>query len=240
MYDETPRSDLGFATPRDDRFYTPRMHTHNTSSSDEWQTPRNGPYGAYNSDGDYGTPRDTKDEGYVVADPHSYWNEQYRKNTAAASKIPSGRGMPPAQDFKGGYSPHSQQQKQVEYEEDDNFDLGINSGVSEKDVEDIFSYARHGRCNDIERLLDRGIPLNVRDEYGNTLLTIACQNGNKKVAKLVLRRGADINARNHKGNTPLHYCFHYGYGDTLGQYLMSKGANSSIRNNAGRPCWDGI
>ena len=235
MYDETPRSDLGFATPRDDRFYTPRMHTNN-SSSDEWQTPRNGPY---NSDGDYATPRDAKEEGYVVADPHNYWNEQYRKNTAA-SKANYGRGYGASQEKQ---SPHDfkaqQQQKQVEHEEED-YDLGINSGVSEKDVEDIFSYARHGRCNDIERLLDRGIPLNVRDEYGNTLLTIACQNGNKKVAKLVLRRGADINIRNHKGNTPLHYCFHYGYGDTLGQYLMSKGANSSIRNNAGRPCWDGI
>ncbi len=187
------------------------------SSSDEWQTPRNGPY---NSDGDYGTPRDHKEgtprdskgqkgDGYVVVDPTSYWN-----GVAADSKYNE--------------------------DEEDEVALGIMEGVSEQDVEDIFSYARHGRCTDLERLLDRGIPLNVRDEYGNTLLTIACQNGNKKVAKLVLRRGADINARNHKGNTPLHYCFHYGYGDTLGQYLMAKGANSSVRNNAGRPCWDGI
>jgi ankyrin repeat protein len=66
------------------------------------------------------------------------------------------------------------------------------------------------------------MPVDVRDEYGSTLLIIACQNGNKRVAKQVLRRGADINCRNYKGNTPLHYCYQYGYGDTLGQYLISK------------------
>jgi len=40
-------------------------------------------------------------------------------------------------------------------------------GISEQDVEDIFSYARHGRIADVERLLDRGIPVNVRDVNGN-------------------------------------------------------------------------
>ncbi|CAM9236310.1 unnamed protein product [Ectocarpus fasciculatus] len=123
---------------------------------------------------------------------------------------------------------------------DDGALMGMVEGISDQDVEDIFSFGRHERCADIERLLDRGIPINVRDEFGNTLLTIACQNGSKRVAKIVLRRGADINSRNHRGNTPLHYCYHYGYGDTLGQYLMSKGADASIRNNSGRPCWDGI
>mmetsp|Transcript_770 Transcript_770/g.1282 ORF Transcript_770/g.1282 Transcript_770/m.1282 type:complete len:237 (+) Transcript_770:102-812(+) len=236
MYaDDTPRSDFGFGTPRDDRFYTPRG-IQPTSSSDEWQTPRNGPLGN-TSDGDYGTPRtgdykdykdynDYKNGNYVVADPHSYWN-----NVAAHASY-------------NAYQDTSQQvyPQDSKYNDDDDYEngLGIMEGVSEQDVEDIFSYARHGRCADMERLLDRGIPLNVRDEYGNTILTIACQNGNKKVAKAVLRRGADINARNHKGNTPLHYCFHYGYGDTLGQYLMTKGADATIRNNAGLPCWDGV
>jgi hypothetical protein len=82
------------------------------------------------------------------------------------------------------------------------------AGLSEKDVEDVFSYARHGRCEEIERLFSKGLPVDVRDSYGNTVLVIACQNGNKRVAKAVLRRGANINARNHKGNTPLHYCYH--------------------------------
>ena len=71
--------------------------------------------------------------------------------------------------------------------------------LREHDIDDIFSYARHGRIEDIENVLKRGMPINIRDEFGSTLLITACQNGNKRVAKLVLRKSADINARNHKG-----------------------------------------
>lgn len=93
------------------------------------------------------------------------------------------------------------------HSEQDEYTLGVMEGIGEEDIEEVFSYARHGRIDDIESVLARGMPINIRDEWGSTLLIIACQNGNKRVAKLVLRRGADINARNHKGNTPLHYCY---------------------------------
>ena len=78
-------------------------------------------------------------------------------------------------------------------------DYGVVNEFTEDDIEDIFRYARHGRIDDMEFLLSRGMPVDVRDEWGSTLLIIACQNGNKRVAKLVLRKGADINARNNKG-----------------------------------------
>lgn len=57
-------------------------------------------------------------------------------------------------------------------------------------------------------------------------------------AKVALRKGADINVKNVKGNTPLHFCFQYGYGDSLGEYLISKGADASVRNRAGYTCYD--
>jgi len=111
----------------------------------------------------------------------------------------------------------------------------------EEDLLNVFSFARHSRTKDLEKLLNStGIPANVRDKHGNTILIVACQNGLKRVAKLALRRGADINARNYKGNTCLHFCFAYGYGETLGQYLMSKGADSSLRNTAGLSCFQGL
>jgi hypothetical protein len=124
--------------------------------------------------------------------------------------------------------------------EADQMDALEAAGLTETDVEDVFSSARHGRVEEIEKLLDQGIPVDIRDSHGNTLLTIACQNGNKRVAKAVLRRSADINARNYKGNTPLHYCFSYGYGDTLGNYLIEKGADAEAINNAGKLVYDGI
>lgn len=107
-------------------------------------------------------------------------------------------------------------------------------------VENVFSFARHNRVDDIERLLARGIPPDVRDEYGNTVLIVACQNGHKRVAKAALRYGADINALNARGNSGLHFCFAYGYGDTLGQYLISKGADPAMLNSSGLTCYEGL
>ena len=75
-------------------------------------------------------------------------------------------------------------------------------------IEELFSAVRHDRLQTTESLLNDGIPVDVRDENGNSLLIIACQNGNKKIVKFLLRRGANMNLRNHKGNTPLHFCFH--------------------------------
>lgn len=52
-------------------------------------------------------------------------------------------------------------------------------GVREEDVDAIFRFARHGRLNEIETLIHEGVPVDVRDENGNTLLIIACQNGKR-------------------------------------------------------------
>lgn len=111
-------------------------------------------------------------------------------------------------------------------------------GMGAEDVRDIFSLTRHNRAKDVLELLDRGVNPNVADPHGNTVLAIACQNGLRRIAKGALRKGADINYRNHRGNTPLHFCFQFGYGDSLGQYLISKGADPTIRNSDGFTCFD--
>lgn len=246
---DTPRS-TGFGTPRDDRFHTPRAHaSSNVSSGDEWQTPRgihasDIKYGGVSSDGEYVTPRAAFPQDSNAYRMSSSMNTDYDPHIARMRSRPqSGRAETKQQvssqfvnsdrqsnstqsqinnnSFYNSSSPkHSNGRSNgIIVENNSSKDLGY---IENYDVEDIFSYARHGRCDDIEKLLDRCVPVDVRDEFGNTLLITACQNGNKRVAKCVLRRGANINARNHKGNTPLHYCFHYGYGDSLGEYLMSK------------------
>ncbi len=98
------------------------------------------------------------------------------------------------------------------------------------------SYARHGRVEEVDSLLLRGVSVDVRDDNGNTILLISCQNGNKRLVKLALRYGADINLCNFKGNTALHFCYRYGYAKTLGSYLKRKGADDQIRNLNGATC----
>jgi hypothetical protein len=105
---------------------------------------------------------------------------------------------------------------------------------SRQSNQEIFSLARHARVSEVEELLIRGFPISSRDENGNGILSIGCQNGSKRIAKLALRFGAEINAQNEKsGNTALHYCYLY-QKESLGQYLIKKGADTNIRNKEGR------
>ena len=53
--------------------------------------------------------------------------------------------------------------------------VGNTPQYATQDVEDIFSFARHNRVEDMENLFDRGLPVDIRDEFGNTILIIACQ-----------------------------------------------------------------
>ena len=103
---------------------------------------------------------------------------------------------------------------------------------------------------------------------GNTVIMVACQNGNKRIVKCALRLGCNANAQNvfffyiiifidnlfivniwicvydllimqYKGCTGLHYCFGYQY-IPLGEYLISKGAKDTIVNNSGQTCYEGL
>lgn len=106
-------------------------------------------------------------------------------------------------------------------------------------IPQIFSAARHGRTAPVEAALMAGLSPNCVDDYENTLFHVACQNGNKKVAKLVVKYGCNMNAKNSKGNTGLHFLFSYGYPE-LAEYFISKGANENACNSAGRTARQGI
>ena len=81
-----------------------------------------------------------------------------------------------------------------------------------QDFAELCSYVRHGKYREVEEKMnepDWTLPIDYPDIVGNTLLMVACQNGNKRIAKLCLRRGSNINEANIGGNTVLHYCFAY-------------------------------
>jgi len=106
----------------------------------------------------------------------------------------------------------------------------------------LLSKARHNRKSEMVALLDdasKELHVDVEDETGNSVLIIACQNNHKKIVKELLRRSCDVNHQNHKGHSCLHYCFAYKYTE-LGEYLISKGADSSLRNQFGLSCFEGL
>ena len=107
----------------------------------------------------------------------------------------------------------------------------------------VYSLARHNRKEELENFLDGhgadGFPIDTPDAHGNSLLCIACQNGLKRIVKVLLRREADINFQNKIGNTPLHFCYAFGF-TSLAEYLQSKGADPEILNDRGMSCYEGL
>ncbi|KAG1713226.1 hypothetical protein DVH05_000946 [Phytophthora capsici] len=119
----------------------------------------------------------------------------------------------------------------------------VSQAVKEADqLDTILSLCRHGKYDEVELLLnspDWSIGIDAKDATGNTLLSVACQNNNKRIAKLCMRRGADINTQNLNGQSLLHYCHEYGFHDLM-EYLMEKGARDDLLNADGLTCYEGL
>ncbi len=70
--------------------------------------------------------------------------------------------------------------------------------------ESLLLASKQGDCDQIKRLLDRGVALTVVDRDGQTPLHLAAHWGRDEAAILFLDRGAPIEAIDRKGRTPLH------------------------------------
>jgi hypothetical protein len=103
---------------------------------------------------------------------------------------------------------------------------------------DFFSLVRHNKVSEFEEALKRtNLPIDSRDQHGNTAVMIAAQNGHKRLVKLCLLNNSDLNTSNHQGNTALHYALSYGY-TTVANYLISKGADDTLINHQGKTCYE--
>ncbi|KAL0587058.1 hypothetical protein ABG067_003398 [Albugo candida] len=121
--------------------------------------------------------------------------------------------------------------------ENDRIDLKATH--SDNTQENVFSQARNGRVELIEQSLKAGFPINKRDDKGNTLLIVACQNANRSLVEFLLNQKADINTQNLQGNTALHYAFAYDTTGVLAEYMIGQGADDTIENVFGLSPYDG-
>ena len=67
----------------------------------------------------------------------------------------------------------------------------------------VFDLARHGDTAELGALLDGGLPPNLRNDKGDSLLMLAAYNGNEPAVHVLLEHGADPDALNDNGQTPL-------------------------------------
>jgi ankyrin repeat protein len=66
----------------------------------------------------------------------------------------------------------------------------------------MFDLAREG-SELLPGLVDSGVPANLTDATGNTLLMLAAYHGHARLTGQLAERGADVNAVNDRGQTPL-------------------------------------
>ncbi|WOO85266.1 Putative ankyrin repeat protein [Vanrija pseudolonga] len=67
----------------------------------------------------------------------------------------------------------------------------------------LFDLARAGTTADLEQYIDAGIPANLTNQSGDTLLMLAAYHGHADTVKMLLGKGADPDALNAKGQSPI-------------------------------------
>jgi hypothetical protein len=93
--------------------------------------------------------------------------------------------------------------------------------------------ARHGDLEALEPMLEAGMPVNLRDEKGNTLLMLAAYHGHPKTVWALLRRDAEVDTRNDREQTPLAGVAFKGHLD-VAKLLLDAGADPVADQGGGR------
>jgi ankyrin repeat protein len=93
--------------------------------------------------------------------------------------------------------------------------------------------ARHGDLDTLEPMLHAGMPANLRDEKGNTLLMLAAYHGHAEAVKTLIRHDAEVDARNDREQTPLAGVAFKGHVD-IARILLDSGADPVADQGGGR------
>jgi ankyrin repeat protein len=93
-------------------------------------------------------------------------------------------------------------------------------------------YAREGESLGLERMIAAGLPVNLRNHKGHTLLMLAAYHGHAATTAVLLDRGADPDARNDRGQTPLGGAAFKGH-DAVVKLLLDHGADAKADQGFG-------
>jgi ankyrin repeat protein len=93
-------------------------------------------------------------------------------------------------------------------------------------------FARRGEMDPLAQMLNHGLPVNLADLKGNSLLMLASYNGNPETARMLLEYGAEVDRRNDRGQTPLGGAAFKGYTEII-DLLLDFGADIDADNGGG-------
>ncbi|MEU1278329.1 ankyrin repeat domain-containing protein [Streptomyces sp. NPDC005805] len=67
----------------------------------------------------------------------------------------------------------------------------------------VFDLARRGETETLAAYLDAGVPANLTNDKGDTLVMLAAYHGHAAAVEALLARGAEADRANDRGQTPL-------------------------------------
>ncbi|MEU6356113.1 ankyrin repeat domain-containing protein [Streptomyces sp. NPDC047072] len=90
----------------------------------------------------------------------------------------------------------------------------------------IFDLARQGRTEALVAYVDAGIPANLTNDRGDSLVMLAAYHGHADAVRALVARGAAAGGANDRGQTPLAGAVFKGAGDVI-EALLEGGADPS-------------
>ncbi|MFF5636146.1 ankyrin repeat domain-containing protein [Streptomyces sp. NPDC012825] len=88
----------------------------------------------------------------------------------------------------------------------------------------VFDLARTGDAEALAAYVDAGVPANLTNDRGDTLVMLAAYHGHAAAVSALLERGAEADRANDRGQTPLAGAVFKGEGDVI-RALLAGGAN---------------
>jgi ankyrin repeat protein len=99
-------------------------------------------------------------------------------------------------------------------------------------AENIHDVVRLGNLTKVKKLIEQGVPIDIKDNNGVTPLHIAA-GFYPKIVKYLVEQGASIDAVDIDGYTALHYGAELGEIEVV-KYLIGKGANINVQDIEGQ------
>ncbi|KAL9087241.1 MAG: hypothetical protein Q9165_006735 [Trypethelium subeluteriae] len=91
----------------------------------------------------------------------------------------------------------------------------------------LFDFARAGSTTELLQYLTAGIPPNLTNSKGDTLLMLAAYHGHSETVKMLLEKGADPNTLNDRGQSPLAGAVFKGW-DEVVKVLFEGGGKADV------------
>lgn len=93
-------------------------------------------------------------------------------------------------------------------------------------------FARNDETDELARMIDAGLSVNLKSAKGDTLLMLASYNNALSTVKMLISRGARVDERNDRGQTPLAGAAFKGHLEVV-KALVEAGADVSANNGLG-------